>query len=58
MKTVLPPIPLMQLCGDIAGLALHPIGVRLPRFEESRKVCLRDVKDIDQDQGDASVLSC
>jgi hypothetical protein len=39
----------MQLRRDIAWLSLHPIGVRLPRCEECRDVCFRDVKDVDQD---------
>ena len=40
---------LMQLRRDIAGLLLHPIGVRFPSLEKGWNVCFRDLEDVYQD---------
>src|SRR5690242_13454529 len=39
----------MELRGDIAGLALHELAIRRPRFHERVDVIRRDVKGVEKD---------
>jgi hypothetical protein len=41
----------MKLCGDEAGLLLHPIRVRLPSFQKSRNFLSLDSEKVDENDG-------
>jgi hypothetical protein len=49
IKVVLPAMPRVQLCGDVAGLLFYELAVDSPRVEECVDLFGRHVEDVEED---------